>query len=196
MPTPTPTMHCCCGRRGTSWSVLSISTEVHTQTVSLLLLSWLSVDDFFWLTHCSSSWSSVDDGSLQRGARGRGQPRVRPPCPIRVQRRLPGKISLSVWSVALNCELWTRYCITIAVMWWWSTFRWPKNNYLSNPVTHTFTERFGFKGGVQHLFKSKMRVLFAQHRFWFWSIYRLTGTQSNNLTSCTQSRHWLLLNKK
>lgn len=54
----------------------------------------------FWWTHFWSSWSSGDDGLLQRGARGRGQPRDCPPCPVRMQRRHPGKISLAVWSVS------------------------------------------------------------------------------------------------
>lgn len=63
-----------------------IQRSSHSVT-TLILIGWC-----YWLTHCSSSWSSADDGSFQRGARGRGQPRVGPPRPIRVQRRLPGKI--------------------------------------------------------------------------------------------------------
>lgn len=64
-----------------------------------------SYGTIFWWTHCLSSWSSVNDGSLQCDTRGRGQPGVRHPCPVRMQRRLPGKISLAVWSFTLNCEL-------------------------------------------------------------------------------------------
>lgn len=51
MPSLTPTMHCCCGQHGTSWSVPSISREVAAHITTLLTGSGLSLVDFFSLTH-------------------------------------------------------------------------------------------------------------------------------------------------